>query len=143
MERTSHDDGCLMYPQDAVKLLLRYQEDEKKACDGDGGSDAEAPFSNVFFEFANTKRVGYKADGQEFVLVFDQDENACGHVSTSRAPSVEQAPSIVADRHLCPTIACRATAYWRHHMGFSLRSTKSSAELTAWIGKEVSSRKHH
>jgi hypothetical protein len=86
-----------MYPQDAVKLLLRYQEDEKKACDGDGGSDAEAPFSNVFFEFANTKRVGYKADGQEFVLVFDQDENACGHVSTSRAPSVEQAPSIVAD----------------------------------------------
>jgi hypothetical protein len=75
-----------MYPQDAVKLLIRYQNEEKEACDDHDDAatpDTDAPFSSVFFELANTKRVGYQAAGQESVLLFDQDENACGHVSTA------------------------------------------------------------
>jgi Lysine methyltransferase len=80
-----------MYPQDAANLLIRYQEDqEKKNCDDDVDDDpthADASFSNVFFDFANAKRVGYIRAADDFgtssedILMFDQDENACGHVS--------------------------------------------------------------
>lgn len=88
MEGSSDDDGyCLMYPKDAAQLLIRYKEEREERDDGDRGGDPDpnASFSNVFFEFANAKRVGYKAVGNEDSLIFDQDESACGQVSIERA----------------------------------------------------------
>lgn len=71
-------DKLLIYPEDAQKLLKQFQIEQKASCDDESQIDYEAPFSNVFFEFANTGRVGYRTSGK--ILVFEQDESACGQV---------------------------------------------------------------
>lgn len=69
----------LIYPEDAQKLLKKFQIEIRAGCDDESQIDDEAPFSNVFFDFANTRQVGYRSPGNE-LLIFEQDESACGQV---------------------------------------------------------------